>query len=217
MQRQCLTCAPSPCCGGHGCPGGPAFNPKRTRTVLNRHLRQKGQTASVGASLYLSGVLAYLTAEILTAAAEIAAADRSETILAAEAGSSLAGRRMGGSKIVPSDVIAAVSFDEELSCLFPVASGDEEEEEEEEEEEGEDEEEMEEEEDDEEEEEDDEEEEDSSFPSRSSGADGEDDDGLISGGSVAPSIFAQNSFVGCFWEVVAALPRFVEEALFEAV
>ena len=205
--QQCLTCAPSPCCGGHGCPGGPAFNPKRTRTVLNRHLRQKGQTASVGASLYLSGVLAYLTAEILTAAAEIAAADRSETIIAAEAGSN-AGRRRGRSKIVPSDVIAAVSFDEELSCLFPVASGDEEEEEEEEMEE--------EEEDDEEEEEDEEEEDESSFSSRSSGAGGEDEDGLISG-SVAPSIFAQNSFVGFIWEVVAALACFVEEALLEAV
>lgn len=86
----------------------PAFNPRLTREALKRQFQDAGQTASFGASLYLSGVLSYLTAEILTAASE-SAANRPEGT----------GRRK---TILPSDLGAAVSCDDELSRVFAASN-----------------------------------------------------------------------------------------------
>ena len=89
--------------GDHGrCP---AFSPRLTKKVLKRHCQQQGQNVSFGASLFLSGVLSYLTAEILSSASE-SAADRPE------------GTASSRKKILPSDIRTAVSCDEELSYVF---------------------------------------------------------------------------------------------------
>lgn len=83
----------------------PAFNPKTTRKMLKRFLQNDGQTESLGASIYLSGVLSYLVAEILTSAVERAAAIKNQ--------------RMGRRKtILPEDLKIAVASDEELSFVF---------------------------------------------------------------------------------------------------
>ena len=90
--------------GDHGrCP---AFSPRLTRKVLKRHCQQAGQTVSFGASLYLSGVLSYLTAEILSSASESAAYGQEGTARSTKT-------------ILPSDVRTAVSCDEELFYVFP--------------------------------------------------------------------------------------------------